>query len=150
MQDFVIRQYQRHHGFHYRRTPNADTGIVPALGSYFGRLALTRHALDGRQYRTGGLECYAAGHGLSGGDASCNAAGVIGFEPRPVVTGSHGIGILFAGQARSGKAVADLHALDGIDAHHASSKIGIELGIDRRAPSCRDTRCHAFHYRAKR
>ena len=48
MQDFVIRQYQRHHGFHHWSTPNAHTGIVPALGSHFGRLALARHALDGR------------------------------------------------------------------------------------------------------
>ena len=32
-----------------------------------------------------------------------------------------------------GEAFADLDAFDGVDAHHASSKIGIELGIDRRA-----------------
>ena len=80
MEQQVISEYTGDHGFTHRNTPNADTGVMTALGSHFGRLALARHALDWRKYGTGWLECYAAGHGLSGGNPSCNAAGMMKYK----------------------------------------------------------------------
>ena len=35
MPEYMVHQYQRQHGFHHRRGPNAYTGIMPSLGDYF-------------------------------------------------------------------------------------------------------------------
>jgi hypothetical protein len=57
-----------------------------------------------------------------------------------VVAGPHLVGILLAGQIRRREAVADLHALHGIDAHEGRGEVGVELAVDRRA----ETRRHAL------
>jgi hypothetical protein len=63
---------------------------------------------------------------------------------------AHRIGVLLAGQARGGEAIADLDALDRVDAHHRGGQIGIELAIERRAPAGRNAGGDAFDHRAER
>jgi len=75
---------------------------------------------------------------LSRGDAAENAAGVVRQELRfSAAAGAHFIGVLFAGQQSCRHAVADFDALDGIDRHHRRRQVGIELAVERRAPSGR-------------
>ena len=45
---------------------------------------------------------------------------------------AHLVGIVFAGHGGGGKAVADLHALDRVDAHQGAGQFIVQLGIDRR------------------
>ena len=52
-----------------------------------------------------------------------------------VVADADLVGILLAGQLGRSHARADLDALDGVDAHHGSGEILVELAVDRRAPA---------------
>src|SRR3546814_19562805 len=75
----------------------------------------------------------------SGGDAPRNAARMVGEEDEiPLITGPHRVGILLAAQAGGGETVADLHALDRVDAHHRGGEFAVELGIEGRAPAGRN------------
>jgi hypothetical protein len=66
--------------------------------------------------------------GLSGGDAAENAAGMVRQEDRlAVIAHAHLVGILLAGDFRGVEAVADLHALDGVDRHQQRGDVLVEL-----------------------
>ena len=43
------------------------------------------------------------------------------------------VGVVAAGQPGGGQALADLDALDGVDAHHRGGEVGVQLAVDRRA-----------------
>ena len=150
MEQFVIGQHQRHHRFDHGRAANAHARVVTALGANLRRLSIARHAVDRGQDRTGRLEGDAAQHRLAGRNAARDAPCVIGEEFGAALGGPHRIGILLARQARGGESVTDLHALDRVDPHHAGGEVGVELGIERRAPACGHTRRHAFDHRAER
>ena len=57
-----------------------------------------------------------------------------------VVARTHLVAIFLAGQLRRGETLADLDALDGIDAHQRRGEVGVELAVNRRA----ETRRHTF------
>ena len=66
---------------------------------------------------------------------------------RAVLAFAHLVGILFAAQARGREAVADLHALDGVDAHQGARQLAVQLAIDRRAQAGRNAVGHQFYHR---
>ena len=105
----------------------------------------------GRQDRAGRLERDAHDHRLAGRDAAGDAAGMVGEELGAAVrAGPHRVGILLAAQPRRGEAVADLDALDRVDRHHRRGEVGVELGVDRRAPAGGNAGRDAFDHRAER
>ncbi len=137
----------------------STTGVprMPTQGSWRPLVAISVASpslVIGRlrdQDRAGRLERHAADHRLAGRNAARDPARMVGVElRRAILAGPHRIGILLAAQPRRGEAVADLDALDRVDAHHRGGQIGVELGIDRRAPACRDAGGDAFHHRAER
>src|ERR1700746_4091779 len=82
------------------------------------------------------LDCETSDHRLPGGNAAKDAAGIVGEKARlAVVPHAHFIAILLAGKFGCAEARANLHALDGIDAHQGASEVAIEFAIDRRAQS---------------
>src|SRR3546814_2111844 len=64
---------------------------------------------------------------LAGGDAAEHAAGVVRQEHRAAAVDAHLVGGLVAGDVGRREAVADLHALDRVDAHHRSEEHTSEL-----------------------
>src|SRR5262249_37776624 len=63
---------------------------------------------------------------------------------------AHLVGILLAAHGGDGKAVADLDALDGVDAHQPLGEIGIELVVDRIAQPDRYSGGHDLDHRPAR
>ena len=106
--------------------------------------------LRGAEDRRGRLDREARDDRLAGGNAAEDAAGMVGEEPRlAVVAHAHLVGVLFAAErARRREAVADLHALDRVDAHQRGGEIAVELGIDRRAETGRHAFRHDLDHRA--
>ena len=125
VQQFVVGEHQRHHRLDDRRAAQPDAGVVPP-----------RHAERGD--RRGRLEGGAHDDRLAGRDAAGDAAG----QSR--------IGIVLAAQPRRGEAGADLDALDRVDRHERRGELGVELGVDRRAPAGRHAGRDAFDDRAER
>ena len=71
-------------------------------------------------------------------------------ELRTVLALAHLVGVFFAAQARRRKAIANLHALDGVDAHKGRRKLAIQLAIDRRAQTGGNAVGHQLDHRAHR
>src|SRR6516165_6088902 len=70
---------------------------------------------------------------------------MIGQKARlALVAHAHLVGIVLTGERSCREAGADLDPLDRIDAHQRRREIGIELAIDRRPKSGRDTLCNHF------
>ncbi len=131
-----VGQHAGHHRLADRHGADADAGVVAALGDDLGFLALAGHRLPRAEDRRGRLDGEAGDDRLAGRDAAEDAAGVVGEEARAaVVAGAHLVGVLLAGQLGGGEAVADLDALDGVDAHQRGGDLGVELAVDRRAPA---------------
>ena len=61
-----------------------------------------------------------------------------------IVARPHRVGILAAGPPRRAEAGADLDAFDRVDRHDRRGQLGVELGIDRRAPAGRHAGRYAF------
>ena len=130
----LVGQHAGHHGFAHRHGADADAGVVAALGDDLGFRAGLVDGLARRQDGRGRLDREARHDRLAGGDAAQDAAGMVGQEHRlAVIAHAHLVGILLAGQGGGGEAVADLHALDGVDAHQRAGQFGVQLAIDRRA-----------------
>ena len=60
----------------------------------------------------------------------------------------HLVGIVFAGHCGGREAVADFHALHGVDAHHGPGQIAVELVVERVAPADGNAGCHDLDHRA--
>ena len=69
---------------------------------------------------------------------------------RAVVAGAHLVGVFLAGQRGGGEAVADLDALDRVDAHQRGGDLRVELAVDRRAPTRRRALRDDFQHRPDR
>ncbi len=67
-----------------------------------------------------------------------NAAGVVGEKARPaVVAHPHLVGVILARKHGGRKTRADLDPLHRVDAHQRAGKIGVKLGVNRRAQAGR-------------
>ncbi len=146
----MIGQHQRHHRFDHGHATNADAGVMPPLGDDVRCSTIARDRFDRDQDGTGGLERHAQLDRLTGRDTARNAACMIGEEYGSIFARPHRIGILFAAQAGGGKTIANLDALDRIDAHHRTRQFAVELGIKRRAPAGRHARGDAFDHGTQR
>jgi hypothetical protein len=145
MTQIMIGDDAGNHRLPDRYRANADTGVVPALGDDLGLAAVAVDRPPRRQDRGGRLHRKAADDRLPGGNAAEDAASLVGKEAqRAVVTTAHLVGILLAAELGGVKAGADLHALDGIDAHQRCRKVAVELAVDRGAEACRHALSHHF------
>ena len=134
----VVDQHQRQHGLGNRRGADADARIVATVGFHVDRMA----GLVDRAARLGNAGGRLDGDAdldvLAGRDAAENAAGVVaGKTVRCQLVTMHA-----AALGNRIEAGADLHALDGIDAHHGMGDIGVEAVKDRRAPADRHVLRH--------
>src|SRR5471032_2518598 len=146
----MVGQHAGHHRLGDRRGADADAGVVPALGAQLHLVAEAVDAAHRRQDRAGGLHGEPADDVLAGRDAAQDAAGVVAEEGRRAVPHPHLVGIVLAAHGGGGKAVADLHALDGIDAHQRLGEIGVELVVDRIAEANRNAGGHDLDHRTAR
>ncbi len=79
------------------------------------------------------------------------AAGMVRQETRRAVgPDADLVGVDLAGEFGRGHAVADLDALDGVDAHHGAGEILIELAVERRAEAGGHAFGHDLHDGADR
>ena len=140
----MIHHHQRQHGLGDRGGADAHAGVVPALGDDFGGVALDVDGPARQQDGAGGLDGDRHFQVLPGADAAQHAAGLVALEAlrRQRIT------MRAALVGHGGKAGADLHALDGVDAHHGVGDIGIQLVEQRlaqahRHPARRDAQARA-------
>ena len=137
----MIRDHARHHGLTDRYSPDAHAWVVAPFGGNIGLVAVAIDGLARRQDRRGRLHRKARHHRLTGRDAPKNAARIVGEEARlAVISHSHFVGVVLAGQFGGSEASADLDALDRVDPHQCTGKIAIELAVDRST----ETRWDAF------
>jgi hypothetical protein len=115
VQQLLVGQDQRHHRLDHRRGADADAGIVAALGADLGRLAVAVDRLDRGQDRLVGLNATRTTTGWPVEMPPAMPPAWLARKIGPVIARPHRIGILLAGQARRGEAVADLDALDRVD-----------------------------------
>ena len=139
MTQIVIGDDARHHGLADRHGADADAGIVAALGGDLGLRPIAVDGAPGREDRRGRLDREAADDRLPGRNAAQDAARVVREEDRlAVVADAHFVGIVLAGERRRREPVADLDALDGVDAHQRGGEVAVELAVDRRAQARRE------------
>ncbi len=153
MQQLVVRQHQRHHRRDHRRAADADAGVVTALGRDLGRLAFAvDRSRGGSGWRPGRLERHAHHHRLA--RSRCRPAtppALLDWNSGPLVAqAASRRRSLRRVSAAAPKPGADLDALDRVDAHHRRGEVGIELGVERRAPSGGHALGDAFDDRAQR
>src|SRR6266446_1606587 len=128
----VIGEHACHHGLADRHRPDADAGVVAALGGDLGFAAVAVEGAARRQDRGGRLDGEPRHDRLAGGDAAQDAAGVVGEEKRlAVIAHPHLVAVLLPGQGGCREAGADLDALHGIDAHQGGREVAVELAVDR-------------------
>ena len=127
----MIGKNKRHHCLAHRRRSDTDARIVPTLCQNVRLVALRVDRAARRQDRRGRFDGEARNNGLAGRNAAENAARVVGKENGLSVRAhAHFIGILLARERGAGKAVTDLDALDGVDAHESGGDILVELAVD--------------------
>ena len=138
MTQIMIGDHARHHRLADRHGADADAGIVAALGDDLGLVAVAVDGLARGQDRGGRLHGEARDDRLAGRDAAEDAAGMVRQEERlAVIAHAHLVGVLLAGDRGGRKAVADLDALHGVDAHQRGGDVRVELAVDRRAEARR-------------
>ena len=54
---------------------------------------------------------------------------VRGIDGLAIIAEEYLVCVFFPGQHRSGHPLADLDTFDGIDRHHRSSKVGVQLAV---------------------
>ena len=134
----VVGDHAGDHRLADRHRADADARVVAALGRDLGLVAVAIHGLARREDRRGRLDGETRDDRLAGRDAAEDPARLVGQEARAaVVAHAHLVGVLLAGQRRGRKARAELHALDGVDAHERRREIAVELAIDRCAEAGR-------------
>ena len=126
-------QRDRQHRLGDGRGAQPDAGVVPPGGDDVDGLAgdvdgAARHLDAG-----GGLERDLHDDVLAGGDAAEDAAGMVRREARRRQL----VAMLAAALRRNRDAVADLHRLHGVDAHHRVRDVGIEAVEHRLAQADR-------------
>ena len=97
----VIGQDTGHHRLAHRNAPNSDTGIVTALCGDLRVFSLPGDGSARRQDRTGGLYGKANHHVLTGGDATQNAACLVGQKVYILAFHPHLVRVFFARKRRS-------------------------------------------------
>ena len=146
-----VRQHAGDHRLADRDRPDSDTGVVAAPGRDLRVLHGPGHSEPRGQDRRRRLDGEARDDRLAGRNAAQNAAGVVGEEAWPaVVSGAHLVGVVLAGEFGGGEAVADLDALDRVDAHEGAGELRVELAVDRRAPAGRRALGDDLDHRADR
>src|SRR6185436_16175854 len=83
-------------------------------------------------------------------DAAQDAAGMIAEEHRRAVLHAHLVGVLLAAHRGCRKTIADLDALDRVDAHQRLGEVGVELVIDGVAQTNRHARGYDLDHCAAR
>src|SRR5262249_48893030 len=93
----------------------------------------------------------AHGERLARGNAAQKAAREVREEARPtVVADTDLVGVVFAGELGRRHAGADFYALDGINAHHGTGEVLVELAVDGCTPSGRRALGHHLDHGAHR
>ena len=126
----VVGQHQGHHGLAHRNGPDSDAGVVAALGHHVDVFTLGRDAALGREDGRGGLDREAHHHVLARGNATQNAARIVGEEFRLAAPHADFIGVLFARKLGRLEAGANLHALHRVDAHEGVGDFCLEFVVD--------------------
>ena len=141
VEQIVIGENKSHHGFTDGNPANTDTGIMASLGDDFRFITVDINGFPGCQDRRSRFDDKACDNGLARGNTAKYASRLVRLKFRiSVFTRTDLIGIFFAAEFGGAESGADLHALDGIDAHHRGSDILVQLGIDR----CSQTRLYSF------
>src|SRR6516225_338179 len=147
----MVRDHAGHHRFADRHRANADAGIMSAGRGNVGLVSVTIDGAPRDKNRGCRLDRETGDHRLPGGNAAKDATGIVGEKPRfAVVTHADFIAVLLAGEFGGAEAGANLHTLDGIDAHQGAGDVAIQLAVDRRAQSGRHAVCDDFNDRANR
>ncbi len=123
----MVHDYDGQHGLGDGRCADPYAGVVPPCGHDLGGHP---GAIDGppRQAQAGGrLQRDAGDDVLTTGDAPQHAAGVVAQEP---ARGDF-VPVFRAFLGHAGEAGADLHALDGIDAHQCVGDVCVQPIEDR-------------------
>ena len=105
---------------------------MPTGGGDLGFVASHIDGLAGDANAGGGLEGDAYPEVLAAGDAPQGAAGVIGQKS----PGRDLVPVLGAFLLHNLEAVADLHGLDRVDAHHGLGDVGVQA-VENRLPQAR-------------
>ena len=123
------RQYQRHH----RLDHHAGSGHRAHVGALVDRHRFLAggHVDGGQRARHGRdrLHRRADPQRLAVGHAAFQAAGAVGGAHDAVRSGVHLVVGQAAAAARGLEAVADLDALDGLDAHHRGGELAVEAVV---------------------
>src|SRR2546422_5346580 len=130
----VIHQHAAEHCLRDRRRADAHARVVAAGGLYRGRLAFAVDRAARKADARGRLERDAHQDVLAGRDAAQRSARVV----REKTLRRQLVAVLGAFLLDRGEAGADLHAFDGVDAHHRRSDVGVEPAVDRLAPADRN------------
>ena len=95
---------------------------MPPFGDDFHVLAVHVGAVAGDEDAAGRFEGGAGEDALSTTDAAENTARVVALE---AVCGAALVSVFAAAFLDNGEAVADFHALDGVDAHQGFGDVGV-------------------------
>ena len=101
----MIHQYQRQHGFSYRRGADADAGVVAALGHDLGGGSMQIDGLARRKDGAGRLDRDRHLQVLPGADATQRAAGIVAGK----ACGGQRVAMRGAALRHAGKTGSDFH-----------------------------------------
>src|SRR6218665_2370025 len=132
----VVHDHQRQQCLGNGGRTDADAGVMAPLGADLDAVAMDVDRRARAEDGTGGLDGNAQFQVLPGADAAEHAARVVAAKPLR----GHGVAMHGAALRHAGKARADLHALDGVQAHQRVGDVGIELVIQRLAQAHRHAR----------
>ena len=102
---------------------------MAAFGNHLGAGTVYINRFARAQDGAGGLDGNRHFQVLARADAAHNAARIVAAK----ALGAHRVPMHRAALRHAGKACTDFHALDGIQAHHGVSNVGIQLVIQRLA-----------------
>src|SRR2546422_5712361 len=140
----VIHQHAGEHCLRDRRRADAHARVVAAGGLHRGRLAFAVDRAARKADARGRLRRDAHQDVLAGRDAAQRSARVV----REKTLRRQLVAVLGAFLLDRGEAGTDLHAFDGVDAHHRRSDVGVEPAVDRLAPADRNAARDDVHPRA--
>src|SRR5262249_40578665 len=123
----VVRQDERHHGFHHGHSAWQYTRIMTALGFENSRFPLIGDCFLRLRNRGGRLKSDAHEQWLTNGDAALDTSRVIG--PRVHLPIAHFVGIivLAASERCASKARTNLKPFRRWQGHQRLSEVGLEL-----------------------